>query len=148
MLRYIAQQTRPNTFIPELAKETGVSERNLWRDWTTRSEWMTELLALDREDQGRQLADLLNIIRETRSLLFHTHADALRNGNDAAAVGALGKILETVSQEADLRIRVGLLRAEPERLEAEHTVTVKMWRPDDDPGDTLQPPRGAAPHPR
>jgi len=145
MLRYIAQQTRPNTFIPELARETGASERTFWRDWSTRDEWMTEILALDREDQGRQLAELLNIIRETRSLLFHTHADAIRNGNAAAAVGALGKILETVSQEADLRIRVGLIREEPERVEAEHTVTVKMWRPDDGSVDTLQSPRGAAP---
>ena len=109
IISMMAQGLKPTAIVKAIASEFKVSERTAWRYWSTRENWMPEIVRLEGKSEA-VISELLAALQETRTLLFNTYLDA---DNSAAKVGALKQIAQQVVQEIDIRQSLGLLPRKP-----------------------------------
>lgn len=105
MAELISQQMKPTQIIAQVVRETRCGERAAWTTWGRRDEWLPKLVKV-QEDTGQAMAGLLNDMREIRRLALNKAATY----TGPASVGALGRALDAVKAEAELRNSLGLLQ--------------------------------------
>ena len=141
---YICRKLSPKKIAEILEKRglPGCSLPNIRRDINTMREWLPEIVKI-QEDSSQVTADLLGKIQVTQQRMLNLGETA---DNSNAQVGALRANVDAINAEVDLRFKTGQIHAVPEKVEGQHVIILKMWKPDaetgneDGDGDKLHPP--------
>lgn len=113
MAELISQQVKPTQIVRQVMAETSCSESAAWVTWRGRNDWLPKLVNVE-DTTGTAISTLLNDIREIRRLALNKAATT----SGPASVGALGRALDAVKTEAELRNSLGMLQVQaPTQLE-------------------------------
>ena len=94
-------------------------------------EWLPEIIKM-KADSTLITAEMLGKIQLTQQRLLNLAETA---DNSSAQVGALRANVEAIVKETDIRFRTGQIVAVPEKVEGQHVIILKMWKPDAETGD-------------
>ena len=118
MAELMSQQMKPSKIVQQVMRETRCSESAAWVTWRDRVNWMPKLVHV-QDTTGAAMYDLLNDMREIRRLALNKAATY----GGPAAVGALGRALDAVKAEAELRNTLGILHnIAPAKIEQKQEV--------------------------
>jgi len=141
---WVCRQIAPKKIVEILEKRNirGANIKTVRRDISTLKEWLPEIVNL-QEDSSQVIAEMLGKHQVTQQRLLNLAETA---DNSSAQVGALRANMESIIAESDLRFRTGQINAVPEKVEGQHTIILKMWKPED-PKDDAEPDIGDKVHP-
>ena len=120
--------------IVEILEKRGVSGcslPNIRHDIQTMKEWLPEIIKM-KADSTLITAEMLGKIQLTQQRLLNLAETA---DNSSAQVGALRANVEAIVKETDIRFKTGQIIAVPEKVEGQHMIILKMWKPDAETGD-------------
>jgi len=96
-----------------LSEEFGCSERTIWRDWKTRVEWLAILFKTGEGGKDAAVFDRMAELEEAKMEAYRTY---LRE-EGMIKVAALRLYLDAVKEDVRFRQSLGLLHAEPMKVE-------------------------------
>jgi hypothetical protein len=124
----------PQKKIVEILKKRelpGVTIKTVQRDIRTMDEWLPEIIKM-KADSTLITAEVLGKMQVTQQRILNLAETA---DNSSAQVGALRASVDAIIAESDLRIKTGQIIAVPEKVEGQHMIILKMWKPDAETGD-------------
>jgi hypothetical protein len=118
------------TCVKRLAREYGVTESALWRDWQRRSEWLGSIGSLDDPiAAAKKLLAEKELVREEAWRIFQKAEENRRwSDNTNGMVGALNLVNRTIDQEIELLQSLGQLQHELGKLETAEKIVVNIER--------------------
>lgn len=96
-----------------LSEELSCSERTIWRDWKTRLDWLPILFKTGEEGKDTAVFDRLAELEEVKGEAYRT---CLR-GDGMTRVAGLRLYFDPVKEDIRFRQSLGLLHAEPMKVE-------------------------------
>jgi hypothetical protein len=130
---YTCRKLSPKKIVEILVKRgiSGCSLPNIRRDIHTMDEWLPEIIKM-KADSTLITAEVLGKMQVTQQRILNLAETA---DNSSAQVGALRASVDAIIAESDLRIKTGQIIAVPEKVEGQHMIILKMWKPDAETGD-------------